>query len=89
MHGAAIVPDYEVARLPPRHSANKLRLGREGHQIVDELAPFRERQSDDVGGVGGDVQRLAPRARMNLDQLVMRRGFCAFRRSIASTWRSS
>src|ERR1041384_2939482 len=69
MHGAAIVPDYEIAGLLPRHGAHELRLGRELDQVADQRAAFFQRQAEHVRSMGRDVQRLAMRARMNLNQL--------------------
>src|SRR5262249_31133057 len=74
VHGAAIVPDYEVAGLPPGHPATELWLRRELDEVADQRTPLLEGQAKYVRSMRCDVQRFASRARMNLDQLVMRRG---------------
>src|SRR5262249_26075497 len=69
-------PDYEVAGLTPGQRANELWLRRELDQIADERTSLLQRQAKYVRSMRCDVQRLASRAGMNLDQLVMRRGVC-------------
>src|SRR5690348_3104215 len=58
VHHAAIVPDQEFARLPAMF-VRQIGVRRESVQLVDQHAPFRVRQPDDVFGVIAEEQALA------------------------------
>src|SRR5476651_2578862 len=72
MHGAAVVPDDDVAD-PPFVAVQELRLRRKIHQLAQQGATLVYRPADDLGAVRGEVEVLAPRPRMHLHEAVPRR----------------
>ncbi len=59
VQGAAIVPDHQIADAP-FVGVDEPRLGGEFDQPLQQRAAFLDRPADDVRGVRGDVERLAP-----------------------------
>src|ERR1051326_5409751 len=72
VHGAAVVPDDEVAD-PPLVHVDEARLRGELHQLVEQRPALVARPADDVRGMRGDEQRGAARARMPPPQRMMPR----------------
>jgi hypothetical protein len=72
VHGAAVVPDHEVADLLFM-AVDELRLRREFDQLGEQRLPLLDRYADDVRCVRGDIERVPPRTGMSAQRVVSRR----------------
>src|SRR3954451_23924563 len=59
MNRAAIVPDHEIAD-PPAVAVDEFGLCRVLDQLADQQHAVRHRPADDMRGMRGEIQRLAP-----------------------------
>ena len=73
VHGAAIVPDHQIADLP-LVAVDELRLRCEFDQLAKQRLSLLDRYADDVRCVRGNIQRVPRRTRMPPYQLVSRWG---------------